>query len=61
MRPEAFVSALQSGNHVVLFYPLPNAKSDFSQISSGVTNFHESAGRTKVCEALLLLPSARGL
>lgn len=45
-----------SGNHVVLFYPLANAKSDFSQISSGVTNLHESAGRTKACEAVLLPP-----
>lgn len=43
-----------SGNHALLFYPPLTAKSDFSQISSGVTNLHESAGRTKVCEAVLL-------
>lgn len=32
---------------MVLFYPLPNAKYDFSQISSGVTNLHESIGKNK--------------
>lgn len=40
-----------SAGHVVLFYP---RLSDFSQISSGVTNLHESAGRTKVCGAVPL-------